>query len=76
LAIIDICGSLPVKFIVEEDRHGIQGIQHVTRTFLDMEIKRAVTHSRNWQILSEIDAVINMLPSRRLYRRKALQNVD
>jgi transposase, IS5 family len=28
-------------------------------TFLDMEIQRAVTHSRNQQVLSEIDAVIN-----------------
>jgi Transposase domain (DUF772) len=31
-------------------------------TFLDMEIQRAVTHSRNQQVLSEIDAVINWDP--------------
>ena len=31
-------------------------------TFLDMEIQRAVTHSRNRQVLSEIDAVINWDP--------------
>ena len=31
-------------------------------TFLDMEIQRAVTHSRNQQVLSEIDAVINWEP--------------
>jgi transposase, IS5 family len=28
-------------------------------TFLDMEIQRAVTHSRNRQVTSEIDAIIN-----------------
>ena len=31
-------------------------------TFLDMEIQRAVTHSRNRQVLSEIDAVIHWDP--------------
>lgn len=31
-------------------------------TFLDMEIQRAVSHSRNRQVLSEIDAVINWEP--------------
>lgn len=31
-------------------------------TFLDMEIQRAVTHSRNLQVLSEIDAVITWEP--------------
>jgi IS5 family transposase len=31
-------------------------------TFLDMEIQRAVTHSRNQQVLSEIGAVINWDP--------------
>jgi hypothetical protein len=31
-------------------------------TLLDMEIQRAVTHSRNQQVLSEIDAVINWEP--------------
>ena len=31
-------------------------------TFLDMEIQRAVTHSRNQQVLAEIDAVIHWDP--------------
>jgi len=31
-------------------------------TLVDMEVQRAVTHSRNQQVLSEIDAVINWDP--------------
>jgi len=60
---VDICDSVLVKFNHVRRRpkwHSRNTIK--TPTFLDMEIQRPVSHPRNKQSLSEIDATINWVP--------------